>query len=191
MQEGQRLFIVERAHLWHEPGEEIERAVGLGDEARERGAPVAALLGVGPVDKRPAGGFRTVRGRQPAQRQVVAALEMLAFAEKLGLPLAVNQPGRGVGEVAVRVSRCLAPLGIEEQCPAGAEPLEHVVRPRTGRHQLGFRGGFEVGAAEAQRALKAAVLVEYDARRDERRPGQMVGQPVGAMAVFGEVQHAK
>ena len=60
-----------------------------------------------------------------------------------------------------------------------------------GRDELGLGRAFKVGPAEREAALEAAVLVEDDPRRDQRRPGQMVGEPVGAAAVFGEVQHAR
>ena len=40
------------------------------------------------------------------------------------------------------------------------------------------------GPRNAKRPLEAAVLVEDDAGRDQRRPGQMVGEPVGAVAIF-------
>src|SRR5690606_20423710 len=66
-----------------------------------------------------------------------------------------------------------------------------VVRPGAGRDQLGLGRGFKVGTAEGERALEAAVLVEHHTRPDERRPGQVVGEPVDAASVFGEVQHAR
>ena len=72
-----------------------------------------------------------------------------------------------------------------------AEALEHVVGPRAGGDQLRFRRGFEIGTAEPQRALEAAILVEDDAGCDQRRPGEMVRQSVGPVAVFDKVQHEK
>ena len=42
------------------------------------------------------------------------------------------------------------------------------------------------GPRKRERALEAAVLVEDDARRDQRRPGQMVGEPVGAVTIFAQ-----
>src|SRR3546814_20007 len=88
-------------------------------------------------------------------------------------------------------SGCLAPFGLEEERPASAEALQHVVRPRAGRDQLGLGGGFEIGSAEAEHPQEAAVLVENDTGRDQRRPGEMIRQPVGPVAIFGKVQHAR
>src|SRR3546814_19219003 len=45
--------------------------------------------------------------------------------------------------------------------------------------------------AKAQGALKATVLVQHHPRRDQRRPWQMIGEPVGAIAIFAQVQHAR
>ena len=80
---------------------------------------------------------------------MVAALEMCAFAEEGGTPLAVDQPGCDVGKGALGIGGGLAPFSVEEQRPAGAEPLQHVVGARAGRNELGLGGGLEVGAAEA------------------------------------------
>src|SRR5690606_21151960 len=52
-------------------------------------------------------------------------------------------------------------------------------------------GALEVRAAERQRPLETAVLVEDDAGRDQRGPGQMVGKPVGPPAVFVQHQHVR
>src|SRR5690606_25204848 len=90
----------------------------------------------GAVDKRAVGGIAAVGGRQPEQRHVVAALEMLALGLETGAALLVDEPGHGVGEAALGIALALAALGFEEQCPARAEALEHVVRARRSRDQL-------------------------------------------------------
>src|SRR3546814_13710385 len=46
MEEGQRLAVVERPHFGHEPGEQVEHAIGFGDEALQRAAPVPLLLAI-------------------------------------------------------------------------------------------------------------------------------------------------
>ena len=191
VQESQCLAVVERTNLGHETGEQIERAIAFRHEAGKRALPVATLLRVGSIDQRPACRFGTVGGRQPGQRQMVAAFIMLPFAQERGAPLLIDEPGGSIGKAAVGIGGRFAPFGIEEHRPAGAEPLQHVVRPRAGRDQLGLGGGFKIGSAEPQCSLEAAVLVEHDAGRDERRPGQMVRQPVGAVAIFRNVQHEK
>src|SRR3546814_18186729 len=43
VQEGQRLAVAERAQLGQETRKQIERPIGLGDEARERLPPVTTL----------------------------------------------------------------------------------------------------------------------------------------------------
>src|SRR5690606_30539438 len=68
--------------------------------------------------------------------------------------------------------------------------LQRIVGPRGDTDELGFRGAFEIGAAETKRPLEAAVLIQDDARGYQRRPGQMVGEPVSLVAVLGEIQHA-
>ncbi len=191
VQEGQCLGVVERAHLGHEACEQIQRAVAFGDEACQRAAPIAALLGIGPLDQRPARGLGAVRGRQPGQREMVATLVMLAFIEKRGATFLIDQPRGGIGKNAVRIGRRLAPLGIEEQRPAGPEALEDIVRSRTCRNQLGFGGGFEIGATKPQHPQEAAILVEDDPGCHQCRPREVIGQPIGALAIFGEVQHVR
>src|SRR3546814_6729258 len=78
---------------------------------------------------------------------------------------------------------------LEEERPASAEAAQHVVEPRAGRDQFGLGRTLQVGPTEAEAALEAAILIEHDPRRDQRRPWQMVGQQCRLPAVFGEVQH--
>ena len=72
VQVSQGFGIVERPHLGHEAGEEIERAGRFGGENRERGLPVAALLRFRTFDQRAARRIGAVHRRQPGQRQMVA-----------------------------------------------------------------------------------------------------------------------
>ncbi len=122
---------------------------------------------------------------------MVAAFIVLALAQEGGAALLIDKPGRGVGKAAVGIGGRLAALGIEEKGPAGAEPLQHVVGSRAGRDQLGLRSGFEIGAAETEHPQETAVLGEDDAGRDQRCPWEMIRQPVGPVAIFGKVQHAR
>src|SRR3546814_11045484 len=66
---------------------------------------------------------------------------------------------------------------------------ERIVCPRAGRDQLSLGRGLEVRPAKRQDALKTAVLVEDHARRDERRPRQVIGEPLGALAILAEEHH--
>src|SRR3546814_9024082 len=92
---------------------------------------------------------------------------------------------------AVGIGKRLAALGLEMQTPPRAEALEDIVRARAGGDEFGFGRAFEIRAAKAQGALKATVLVQHHPRRDQRRPWQMIGEPVGAIAIFAQVQHAR
>jgi len=100
--------------------------------------------------------------------------------------LLVDQPGGGVREGAPRIAERLAALGLDMERPARAEPLQHIVGPGAGRDELGLGGAFQIGSAKGGAALEAAVLVEHHAGRDQRRPGQMVGEPVGAVSIFAQ-----
>ncbi len=60
MQIGQRLAIVERRTDGMKPAKQVEDAVGLGDEGRERLPPVATLPGVAALDERAAGAISLV-----------------------------------------------------------------------------------------------------------------------------------
>src|SRR3546814_17966480 len=77
------------------------------------------------------------------------------------------------------------------QTPPRAEALEYIVRPRAGGDEFVFGRAFEIRAAKAQGALKATVLVQHHPRRDQRRPWQLIREPVGAIATFAQVQHAR
>ena len=52
-----------------------------------------------------------------------------------------------------------------------------------------WRRAVQIRSAKPRGALERAVLVEDDARCDQRGPGQQVGEALGAVAIFGEVQH--
>ena len=103
---GQRLGRVERPHLRHERREQVERAVGLGDEGRERAAPVA----------RPARASGRSTSERPAASLLSAAAARSGSGDsgsrnarlrpsKRGAPLLVDQPRRGVGKARCRDSR--------------------------------------------------------------------------------------
>ena len=52
------------------------------------------------------------------------------------------------------------------------------------RDLLRFGCAFQIGAAKTKRALEAAVLVEHNTGSDECGPRQMIGQAIGALAIF-------
>jgi len=111
---------------------------------------------------------------------------MHAGALERGTPLLVDEPGGGIGEVALRIARRLAPLGLEVQRPARAEALEHIACAGAGADQLGLGRALQVGAAEPTSALKTAVLVEHHSRRDQCRPRQVIREPVGRPTIFAQ-----
>src|SRR3546814_8542899 len=67
---GQRLAVTQRTHLGHEPREQVEGTIGLGDEAGERLPPVAPLDRIAALDERAARGIGLVGWRQKSQRQI-------------------------------------------------------------------------------------------------------------------------
>src|SRR3546814_17363540 len=73
---GQRLAVTQRTHLGHEPREQVEGTIGLGDEAGERLPPVAPLDRIAALDERAARGIGLVGWRQKSQRRIIKAPEM-------------------------------------------------------------------------------------------------------------------
>ena len=187
MEIGQRLAVREPFGFRREALDELQQAIGAVDEAGERrgrrarrGSPlIEPALGAG----------RVVLGRQEQQRQKISALEMRAFLLELRLALHVDERRDGIGEVARRIVLRRIALRLDEDRPAGAKTPQRIVEPRRRADELGLRRAVEIGAAKARRALEGAVLVEDHARRDERRPGQEVGEALRLLAIFGEVQH--
>src|SRR3546814_18205238 len=87
-----------------------------------------------------------------------------------------------------RSGRGLA-LRLDIDHPAGAKPLQRGIEPGRGRHQFGLGRAVEIGAAEAGDAHEATVLVEDDAGRDQRSPGQEVRAARGAARMFATANH--
>ena len=189
MQIREGLGVVEPGRLGHQAGEQIEDAIGAGDEAGEMRARIGAGRRRTLVE--PAhGAARLVGRRHPDQRQEIPPLEMARGLLELGAPLGVDQRGHRIGEARARIGARRDPLGFDEDRPARAEPAQRVVEPAGGGDQLGRGRRVEVGTAEPRGALQARVLVEHDAGRDQRRPGQEVREVRGLGAVFGEAHHA-
>src|SRR3546814_14765132 len=70
---------------------QIERPIGLGDEARERLPPVTTLHIVAAFDQRAARGVGLVGRRQEGQRYLVAALEMRTRILEARAPFLVDR----------------------------------------------------------------------------------------------------
>ena len=112
---------------------------------------------------------------------------MFSLFIELRTPLFVNQPGRRIGKTTGQVSMCRYPLRLEEHRPAGAGAFERRVETGSQGNQLGLGRTFKLRTAIGKRALNATVLVEHDAWRDERGPGQTISEAGGAGFVFGKV----
>ena len=112
---------------------------------------------------------------------------MLSFEG--GSPLFVDEPGDGIGKIRFGIAERFDPFGLEEERPARAEAAQHIVRLAQAATSSASVALSRSGPRKQKRPLKASVLVEHDAGCDEGRPRQMVGQTIGAIAVFGEVQH--
>lgn len=122
---------------------------------------------------------------------MVAALEMLSRSFEIGPALEIDQMRDRIGKAALGIADSLGPGGLEEQRPARPEPAQHVVGARAGRDEFTFGRALEIRPAEGEAALEATILVEHHTRRDERGPGKMIGKPIGAIAIFAQVQHRK
>ena len=110
---------------------------------------------------------------------------------EVGLAFGIDQSGSRIGKPAVRIGRGFMALRLDEDTPARAETAEGVVDAAGDRDQLGRHGGIQIGTAKARRALEAAVLVEDDAFRNERDPGQIVGKARSDATIFGKIHHVR
>ena len=190
VQVGERLGIAERLGLRQDGRKQFQRAGRLGLEILELRVRVGFQgLTFGALVEQALRPALTVGRRQVEKRQVVATLVMGAIGAEGGVAFLVDEPGGGVGEARAGILVGGHALGLEEQRPAVAEALKHIVQTRGDGDELRLGGTVEVGTTVAQRALEGAVLVEDDAGPDEAGPRQVVAQTGGLLAVFGEVQH--
>ena len=179
MEVGQRLAVIEPFGLGHEAFEKRQHPVGAVDEAFQGRAPVGGALCA--VFVEPGLGARGVVGRrQPEQGQEIAALEMRAFLLELSTPLRIDQRRNRIKKLAEGIAMRRHTLRLDEHRPAGAETAQGVVEAGGDGDEFGWSRAIEVGPAEARGALERAVLVEDDARRDERGPGQKIGEALGS-----------
>ena len=89
MKIGQGLGRTERLGLRHEGREQVERAVGLSDERRQRSAPVTGAVAFGTIDERAARRIAAVGGRQEGQGEMINALVMAALGNE---PMEMTSP---------------------------------------------------------------------------------------------------
>src|SRR6185436_1520102 len=148
-------------------------------------------LPLGALVDQPLSASLAVGGWQVQEGEVIAALVVGAVGAEGGVAFLVDEPRRGVGEAGAGILVGRDALRLEEQRPAVAEALEHVVEPRGDGDELGLCRAVQVGTTVSERALERAVLVENDAGSDQTGPGQVVAQADSLLAVFGEVQHRR
>ena len=127
--------------------------------------------------------------RQPDEGQVVSTLEQHAGFFELRFALRFDQRRGRIRQAALGIAGGRDALCFDEDRPAGAEATESIVESRGRANQLRRRRGIEVRTSEPCRPLETTVLVQDHTRRDERRPGQDIGEAGSLGAVFGEIQH--
>jgi hypothetical protein len=130
-----------------------------------------------------------VSRRQPCEGGNKIGLERRAVRIKAGAALLVDQPADCIRECTDWIVRCGTPDRFDVQTPPRSQPLQRIVEPRPHGHEFFGAGAFEIGTAKAGAGLKRAILVEDHARRDEERPGQMIGEMGGASAKLIEEAH--
>ena len=126
MQIGQRLAIIEPRDLGEEPFEQPEQTVGAIGKAIAQFARVHALVRLAFVE--PAFGARAVfGGRKPHECKEIAAFEMRAFLGELRRALALDEGGRRIRIVAVRIAQRGTTHGLDEDGPARSQPAQRAV----------------------------------------------------------------
>lgn len=188
MQVGQRLAVIEPAAFRHEAVEQGEHALGAVDKGAHDFVGIYPGLIAPLVEPRLGAGCFLGR-RQIEKGKEVARYEMNLLLFELGLALGVDQARGGIGKLAFGIGRGGVPLRLDEEAPTRTEATDGIVDARGRRDQFGRDGGFEIRPAEFGGSLKAAILVQHHARRDERNPWQVVGKAAGAAAIFGKVDH--
>ena len=193
MQIGQRLVVIELAHLRHDRAEDVGDLPHGGQEPAQRGPVHAggAASRRSVLQQQAFGGGDGLFRRQEGEGQEVAALEMPFLGLEAAAALIVDQGGDRIGEKAGRVVLRGRAQRLEVETPAGAQAAQGVVELSAGGHQPRIRGAGQIGAAKGQGLLEAAILVQQQARTDQRHPGQMIEEPVGLGAIFPQIKHRR
>ncbi|MFO1058441.1 MAG: hypothetical protein U1E53_15920 [Dongiaceae bacterium] len=171
-----------------EPGEQrrVGQRLGLGQQPGEHpGQPVHAVLE----------GAERVAARLAARPQVLNGEVVVGDEGGAGplerlAPLRLDQPADRIGKALGRRRVGQPPAArLEMQRPAAAE-LGQRRRQAAGLGRGGaVERGLRIVAAEADRGEEGAVLVEHDAGRHQRRPGQQVAEPLRLRPIFPEERH--
>jgi len=110
------------------------------------------------------------------------------FPELL-LPFAIDKRGRRVRKCASGIFDGGHALRLGEDRPTRSQAAQRAVEPRGHGEQFRRRRGIEIGTAKARGPLEGALLVEDDARRDQRGPRQKIGQARRFLSMFAERHH--
>ena len=86
--------------------------------------------------------------------------------------LLVDQVGDRIGKLAGRIVLRRRPQRLDVQAPARSQAAKGVVQLGAGGDQAGVRRAGQIGTPKGQGLLKAAVLVEDQARADQRTQGK-------------------
>src|SRR5260370_42453217 len=119
----------------------------------------AALAGSPLVE--PAFGARSLFARrQPEKGQVIRALEMRSRFLELRSALGVDKARGRVRKPALGIALCRNAACLDEDRPAGPEPAQRVVEPRSGADEPGRGCRIDDGSGEPRRTLEAALLLQ-------------------------------
>jgi hypothetical protein len=141
VQVGQRLAVIEPGDFRHHAIEQVEDAIRFRDEGFSRSrqsTPSVAVLVEHP--RRAGAGFL---GRQVHQRQVIAALEVVARFLEGGAAFFVHQPRQRLGKLRVRIvgsGRRSASMNSAQPEPSGAARCSSAPTWRSARLASRCRG---------------------------------------------------
>lgn len=191
VQIGKRFGIVEPCAFWQERCEEIDGAIAFANEkikviARGLGLP-AAVAG---QEHRLAFG-RLIARRQEGEGQIIGALEMRGASLETCAPFLIDEKGDRVRKGRRRVIIRRNTRRFKEERPARAKAFQHIVDAGGEGEKLRVARAFEIRPAITDRALETPILVEDNARRDNHRPGEIIGKALRTRLVFAQVQHER
>ncbi len=193
VQVGQRLVVRELGDLGHDRAQDIGDLTHGAEEVAKRcavhagrAAPRRRVL-----EQQALGRADRFLRRQEGEGQVVAALEVTLLRLERGPPLVVDQIGDRIGERAGRILLRRRAQRLKVQAPARAQAAQGVVQLRPRGDQAGVRGASQIWAAEGEGLLETAVLVQDQARPDQRDPGQVIEEARGLGAVFPEIEQGR
>ena len=126
----------------------------------------------------PAFGFTgSVRRRNKLKGQVIDTLKQVSltrFFFKFTSAFLFDYPSCGVSKVRHRILTGRNTRRFKIKRPARPETAKRIIEARAGRNSFFLCRAFKIGAAKLRCALKAPVLIEHRAGRNERCPRQII-----------------